>query len=362
MKKDYRRMQQEIMPGRETQDWMWEEIEKKAAAGEKQQNRWAGLKITASIAAAVLLFVILLPQISWADQLKGFFKEFFYAGAGADVNQEIVQNVYEDEGKYGHVKMQIREMLSDGSCVYCNICYQALDAEGEEWLKEQEFDVESIRFPHITGGWTLLEQKEQATEKERYFALYYENNDGKFQLKDQLVTMYYPMYKNQGIGAVKIASNLKTVSYRLVGENSPSQYYEPRYLVVSRLSFAIFGKAHGINADWMDKDGMLHYQYSKGFLAEKGDEKMEGYVYFDGVPLSFTMKEGAKMDIGFAPPFFSDTEGSYASDLLICAGQFNVDREEWDKIAPIDDPGALTEVEIDGVHYDLVKEETLDEK
>lgn len=76
--------------------------------------------------------------------------------------------------------MKIREMLSDGSCVYCNICYEALDAEGEKWLKKQKFEEDSIRFQHIIGGWTLLEQKELATEKERYFALYYEKNDGKF--------------------------------------------------------------------------------------------------------------------------------------------------------------------------------------
>ena len=362
MKQDYKKIQEEIMPGRETQDWMWDEIEKKAAAGGKKQHSWAGLKITARIAAAVLLFVILIPQTSWAEQLRGFLKEFFYAGASAGVSQGIAQNVYEDEGKYGHVRMQIREMLSDGSCVYCNICYEALDAEGEKWLKEQKFDGESIRFPNVTGGWTLLEQKEQATEKERHFALYYENNNGKFQLKDQLVTMYYPMYKSQGIGAVKIVSNLASVSYRLVGEKSPSQYYEPRCLVVSRLSYAIFGKDHGISAERMDKDGTLHLKFSEGFLAEKGEDESdrEGFVYFEGIPLTLTMNDGSKLDMGYVPPFFDDTEGSYSSDLLICSGQFNVDREEWYKIMPIDDPGALVSIELDGVHYDLVKEEAPD--
>lgn len=87
MKRNFRKMQEEIMPGRETQEWIWEEIEKKAVLGEKKQNKWAGLKITASIAAAVLLFVILIPQTSWAEQITGFIKEFFYTGA--DVKESI---------------------------------------------------------------------------------------------------------------------------------------------------------------------------------------------------------------------------------------------------------------------------------
>ena len=72
------------------------------------------------------------------------------------------------------------------------------------------------------------------------------------------------------------------------------------------------------------------------------------------------MNDGSKLDMGYVPPFFDDTEGSYSSDLLICSGQFNVDREEWYKIMPIDDPGALVSIELDGVHYDLVKEEAPD--
>ena len=69
MRLDYRKMQKEILPGKETQDWMWEEIERIAAKGEKKQNIWVGLKMAASIAAAVLVFVALIPQTSWADQI-----------------------------------------------------------------------------------------------------------------------------------------------------------------------------------------------------------------------------------------------------------------------------------------------------
>lgn len=377
MRLDYRKMQKEILPGKETQDWMWEEIERIAAKGEKKQNKWVGLKMAASIAAAVIVFVALIPQTSWADQITGLVKEFFYANA--NIKQDIVPNVYEDEGKYGHVRMKIQEMISDGACTYGTICYEALDAEGEQWLKEQEFDVNSIRFTSnaadddynssitvvaddgnktVIGGWNLHEQKELAAEKARYFAFSFENDSGSFPLKNETMTMFYPMYRSQGIGKVKVCSALDTVSYRLVGDKSPSEYYEPEYLVVSKLSYALFGKDYGTHKYWFE-EGMWCLGYSEGFLAEKGDN--EDFVYRDGIPMAFKMKDGSTLEMGYAWSQLYEAENTVSgSDFLISAGHFNVDSENWERIMPIDDPNELTGIEIDGVHYDLVKEEIAD--
>lgn len=359
MRRDYRRMQEELLPSMETQDWMWEEIQNKAAKRVKRQGLKACLQMAASIAAAVLVMAALLPQTSIAEQVTGFLKEFFYADA--DVRQDIAQNIYEDTGKYGHVKMSIQQMLSDGASVYCNICYEALDEEGEEWLAEREIGVEDIRFPYSgiedidVGRWSLQEQEELKTEKCRYFALFFENDSGKFSFKDRSVQIFYPMYKSQGIGWIKIVSNLDTVSYRLVGDESPSKYYEPKYLIASRLSYVIFGNDHGIYQYWKDDYGMLCSDYSKAFVEEKKDDR--GYVYFDGLPLSFTMKDGSRLDMGFAQPNFTKANGIPGIDTKISVGWFNIDYWNWEKNKPIDDPNELAGVDIDGVHYDLVKEE-----
>lgn len=327
MRRDYRKMQEELLPSRETQDWMWEEIENKAARGEKKQGLKVCLQMAASIAAAVLVMVALLPQTSIAEQIIGFMKEYFYVGT--DMRQDIAQNVYEDTGKYGHVKMSIQQMLSDGACVYCNVCYEALDEEGEEWLAEQELDMDSIRFSDSgmdnldTYVWALREQKEQATERARYFTFFFAEDSGKFSLKDRSMQMFYPMYKSQGIGWVKIASNLDTVSYRLVGDESPSKYYEPKYLTASRLSYGIFGNDYGMYAKGIDEDGMESYGYSKGFAEEKEDDR--GYVYHDGLPLSFIMKDGSRLDMGLAQPNFSEAKGINGIDTKISAGWYNTD-------------------------------------
>lgn len=358
MMRDYRKMQEELLPSMETQDWMWEEIKSKAVKREKKHSLKICVQMAASIAAAVLVMAALLPQTSVAEQIIGFMKEYFYVGT--DMRQNIVQNVYEDTGKYGHVKMSIQQMLSDGASVYCNICYEALDVEGQEWLAEQEFDMDSIRFSgglDEIGSWTgaFNEQEEQATERARYFTFFFAEDSGKFSLKDRSVQIFYPMYKSQGIGWIKIVSNLDTVSYRLVGDESPSKYYEPKYLIASRLSYGIFGNDNGIYEYWIDDYKMLCSDYSKAFKEEKKDDR--GYVYYDGLPLSFTMKDGSRLDMGFAQPNFTEAKGIPGIDTKISAGWYNTDWWHYEKVMPIDDPNELAGVEIDGVHYDLVKEE-----
>lgn len=364
MKWDYREMQREILPGRETQDWIWEEIEKKAVTEGKKSVILPWLKAAASVAAAVALLVVLLPQTSWAEQITGFLKEFFYAGA--DVEQSIVSNIYEDEGKYGHVKMRIGELLSDGACVYFNICYEASDAEGEKWLAEQKFDGESIRFVNIDNEaakssgceWELREQEELATEKTRYFSFYYRDTSGNFYLKDTARTLFYPMYNSQGIGKINITTNLDTVSYRLEGEGSPSKYYEPRYLVVSKLSYAVLGKDCGTSIKYINRDGALYYQMTKGY-EEELDARFEAGKY--GMDTVFIMADGSKLDASVGNGIGGEPIGVDGVDFVVTSGCFNSDENDWRKNSTIEDPDALTALELDGIHYDLVKEEISEE-
>ena len=94
-------------------------------------------------------------------------------------------------------------------------------------------------------------------------------------------------------------------------------------------------------------------------MAEKVDN--EDFVYRDGIPMAFKMKDGSTLEMGYAWSQLYEAENTVSgSDFLISAGHFNVDSENWERIMPIDDPNELTGIEIDGVHYDLVKEEIAD--
>ena len=60
------------------------------------------------------------------------------------MKEDVVKNVYEDND--GHVKMQVTKMLSDGACAYLDICYQALDNEGKQWLSKEKLGIDAIQF------------------------------------------------------------------------------------------------------------------------------------------------------------------------------------------------------------------------
>ena len=400
MRRDYQKMQEEIMPRRETQEWMWEEIEKKAAAKTKKYDFRLRGKMAAGVVAAVVVLAICIPQTNLAKQITGFLKEYFFMDA--DIEQDITQVDYEDKDE--HVRMQIQEMLSDGACVYCNICYEALDDVGEEWLFGREFGTEDIKFADVddefneSSGWTwdVAEQKERATDKLRYFTLWHMDNSGNYNMKNDTRTLFYPMYRRQGIGKIKVASNMDTVTYRLEGEGSISDYFEPRYLVVSKLSYAVLGKDKGTYYTYINEWGTLTYQMTEGYEKEL-DERIEREEI--GIKLSFIMENGSREDdvehgkgypgsdfyhykvinaIGYG--IGGTPYGVQGVDFVVTTGNFNGgsyaladatmdepkvwkkdstpdDPEVWKKNLTLDDPESLVAVKIDGIYYNLVKEE-----
>ncbi len=364
MRKDYQKMQQEILPNKETQEWMWESIEKKALESQKKyhQNPWGGL--AASVAAAVFVLVFLLPQTGLADSMKGFLQKYFYAGA--DVEKDLAHQVYEDSD--GHVKMQIQELLSDGACIYFDICYEALDKEGQQWLANQEFGTDSIRLGFIgeefsqSTGWSeeLKEQEELATKKARYFTFFLQDGTGNFNLKNVSRTLFYPMYKSQGIGKIELKCNMDTICYKLVGEGSPSKFYQPKYLIVSKLSYGILGVEHGMSVREKNEYGTITESYTQEFMAEM-DQRLEKLQEGESdLPISFTLKDGSKIDVSpYNVSKYSPSKGIPNVDVRIAAGYFNYGGKQWRKNLVVN-PEELAGLDLDGVHYELVQEELIE--
>lgn len=274
-------------------------------------------------------------------------QKFFYRDT--DIVHDVMYDVYEDCDE--HVKMKIEEMVSDGACVYFNICYEALDEEGERWLAELRFDVSEIGFVpkdhdlENTTGWSeiLEEQEELAGVGSRYFVFLHFDDSGNYHLKNVKRTLSYPMYNGQAEGQLTLHSNLETLSYRLVGEGSPSPDYEPKYLYVSKLSYGLMGINKGVYR--------VTYNYGcKGYVSEHLDEYE--------LDLVFTMKDGSKINVAeYGTTIFSPAVGNPEFDLRIAAGFFNKkeDPENSLKNATIH-PEDLAGLEINGIHYNLVPE------
>lgn len=347
MRKDYQNMQKSLLPSREKQDMIWKMIEKKASKSQKKYRCQRMGALSGAIAAAMLVIALCLPQTGLAESVKGIMQKFFYKDT--DIMQDVMYDVYEDCDE--HVRMKIEEMLSDGACIYFNICYEALDEEGEHWLAEMKFDVSNMEFVledhdlENTTGWSeiLEEQVELAIDRSRYFAFLHFDDSGNYHLKDVKRTLSYPMYDGQAEGQITLHSNLETYSYRLSGEGSPSPDYEPKYLHVSKLSYGLLG----INKDVY----RVTYEYgSKGYVSEHLDEYE--------LDLVFTMKDGSKINVAeYGTSRFSPAVGNPEFDLRIAAGYFNKKGDPENSLKNITiDPEDLVGLEINGVPYNLVPE------
>lgn len=205
-----------------------------------------------------------------------------------------MKNVYEDSD--GHVKMQVTKMLSDGACVYLDICYEALDGAGKRWLCDTKVDIDAIQFLYegeIVGktvgySFGLEEYKDMATEQARYFTLHYEDCSGNFNMNGMGIEriLSYPMRENQREGKMKVSSNMDLFAYRLEGKSSSSKFYKPEYLLVSKLSYGIFGKNEGVYTRINDGQRIGQYM-NEEFIASPD---------LNGDNVSFIMKDGSKIN------------------------------------------------------------------
>lgn len=360
MRKDYEDMQEKLLPDKKTQDMIWQSIEEKVSGRRKRQRRMRTAEIAGGILAAMLILVFLLPQTGMAGGMAKFLQTYFYEQA--DISQDLIYDIHEDQDE--HIKMQIPEMLSDGSCLYFNIRYEALDKEGERWLNTQQFDTENIRFAHTgnmkydpdgirfddspdaeklgSSGTSLEEQKTPITSKTRCFTYLYQDLDGDFDLKNVNLKLFYPMYHGQGSGKLSLTSKLDTYMYQLIGDKSISEFYEPTYLKVSKLSFAIFGHNQGVYYHKKDT-----YTGDSTRLNEAFNEELTSIV--------FIMKDGSRIKISDLGTLkFSarpDNEPDY--NLLIATNYFSRDGINYIKNETIH-PEELAGLELNRIHYDLI--------
>ncbi len=349
MRKDYQNMQKNLLPSQEKQEMIWNMIEKNTYKRQKKYRCQRMVVLSGTIAAAILVIALCLPQTGLAESVKGIMRKFFYKDT--DIVQDVRYDVYEDCDE--HIRMKIEEMLSDGACIYFNICYEALDEEGERWLSKLRFDVAGTGISFVakdhdlenTTGWSeiLEEQVDLAIDGSRYFAFLHFDDSGNYHLKDVKRTLSYSMYDGQAEGKITLNSNLETFSYRLSEEGSPHPDYEPKYLYVSKLSYGLMGINKGVYR--------VTYDYgSKGYVSEHLDEYE--------LDLIFIMKDGSKINAAeYGTTTFSPAIGNPDFDLRIAAGYFNKkgDPDNYLKNLTIH-PENLVGLDINGIHYNLVPE------
>lgn len=359
MKQEYREMQERLLPNEEKREEMWERIVKASAENRKQKRgRYIQIRLISGIAAALLACVLFLPQIGLADHINELIQTVFVKGTD-NITKEVQKDLYSDEDQ--HVKMQIREMLSDGSCVYLGIRYQALDQEGREFLVDPKWlagngvtsDEPFLFWPsqeylkHGTGwNFNLEEIEEMRTDDERYYTYYLFESDDRFSFEDGEMPFQYAMSEVPGHlkeGKIDIKSNLDRVLYRLEKKGAGSKEASPIYLSVSKLSFRLlmpgaeslkgeYGTAgEDVKVVFTTKDGLERYDISDVTVPEKNSRMMK-------------LVDGQKNK----------------QEYRLLSGTFQEDNHKKLIASPeatLDHPDQIAAIEIASEQYELIREE-----
>ncbi|MDE6851950.1 MAG: hypothetical protein K2J67_05615 [Lachnospiraceae bacterium] len=346
MKQEYKEMQERLLPDREKQEEMWARmVQQSAETKQRKRKRYLSTGV-----AAVLVCMLILPQTGLADNMKHVLSQF---SKKSDVAEDIQKNTYSDQDE--HVKMQVKEMLSDGTCFYLGICYTALDQEGKEWLAQLNPDSEVVsswddRIVSGLGasseydleysiGWgeNLVEQTNLATEKERHFIFsYFNDGDASVSAQDHY-TLRYTMPEGFREFQVPREAGLEKIKYRVEKKDASVERFDLMYLHVSKLSFQLLVR-----------------------MNSKFDNNEFGGV--DSGKIAFIMNDGSKI-IGelssqYTPQKDSElmklVKGS-AEEYVIISGQFREEGYDRGKVSPwetINNPDQIAAVEISGDQYD----------
>ena len=118
-----------LTPQREIKE---EEIVLKKRRKEEKMMRKKRMKMAgiAGTVAAALALACIVPQTSFAEQLKKMFQGYW--GQRSELSDYVTRGVFSDQDE--HMIFSVEEILSDEVVVSAVVRYEAKDETGEKWL------------------------------------------------------------------------------------------------------------------------------------------------------------------------------------------------------------------------------------
>lgn len=339
MKERYTRIYDNITPQRSDEELLNAVLRK--AENNMEKKKIGKKAFTLPLAAALAITVCAAGAAAAlnAEYLRGIF------GSNESIAENIHSYVFEDSDE--HISVAVEECLSDGQCTYLTVHYQALDEEGQKWLSEEDFindsdnfyeplsihpifkEVTDVFYPvsYCVGTQELTEYR---TETDRYFCAYFEADSrhyGTEQARFNYLLTDGTVHKT----AFDISTNMEEKWFELNAEESPSEFYIPKYLVLSELSFSIYGENTGAFEDnsipekglWSFSSLMTHDQvmadaiHDISFVLDDGSRiKLEDYC-FSYLGSAVAHEYNRYTDINIASGCF--TEHKYSDDSFTMA-------------------------------------------
>ena len=361
MKERYTRIFDNITPQRSDEELLRAVMGK--AENNMEKKKHSKKAIIIPLAAALALTVGAAGFAAFnSEYLRGIF------GGNEVIAENIRTAVFEDSDE--HVKLTVDECLSDGQCTYLTVHYQALDEEGKQWLSQADFnddknnyyyplsihpifkEVSDVFYP-VSYSEGAQELTEYRTETDRYFCAYFEANSrhyGTDQTRFNYILSDGVMRKT----ALDIGDKIEERWFELNSEQSPSEFYIPKYLVLSELSFSIYGENTGAYVDnSIPEEGLWSFQSLMSHEDANADAVWN---------ISLVLDDGSRIKLDSYASLGSAVAHEYNryTDINIASGSFT--EQIWGENGSFTmglnnpDIDRIVGLQIGDVYYDLTAE------
>ncbi|MBQ8170729.1 MAG: hypothetical protein IJZ95_01940 [Oscillospiraceae bacterium] len=308
MKERYNRMFDEIAPAR-SDDELYNAVLGKAA--DTMSKKRISLK---TIIIPIVAAVTLAASVVGVGAAVGGSN--IVSGKLLDTREHLLLNVVTDyyTDKDDHVHLAVEEYITDGQRAFLTLRYTALDDEGKEWLNGFDPSNSELNiYPNIsvTGGFGNREIEEYRTETERCYYLEFDVDI----VKTDEILFTYPMTEETRTEIFTLDENtVRRKLYKLVGEGSPTELYQPTCIALSELDYTIYGKNIGLYEWVVGRYGNLRME---SLITDE-----ESHMLLD-IPIYFVYQDGRKrrifLTIGPGGVVTPSEENGY-SDTTIASG------------------------------------------
>lgn len=360
MRDNYKKAFDKLAPERSDSELLNAVLRKAENNMEKKTINKKAVIVPVAAALALVVGAVGVAAAVNSEHLKGIF------GGNESIAENIQNSVFEESD--GHVKLTVDEYLSDGQCTYLTVHYQALDEEGEKWLAEEDFtddnnyyeplsihpifkEVTDVFYP-VSYGVNTQELTEYRTETDRYFCAYFEADSRHYGTEQSR----FNYLLSDGIvrkTTLDISNNMEEKWFELNAEESPSEFYIPKYLVLSELSFSIYGENTGAFLDNSDPENGF-WSFSSLMTNEQA---MADAVH----DISFVLDDGSRIRLERYSSLGSAVAHEYNryTDINIASGCFTEHKYNDDTPTMVlnnPDIDRIVGLQIGDVYYELSAE------
>lgn len=337
-----------IIPTEDQKDRMFE----KAISVKPQQHK-SRFKARYCVIAAALAMAI--PTTIFANEIKEVFYNLL--GKNEIVSEEVLNEIYTDND--GHVKITVKELLSDKINSYAIVEYTALDDEGKKWIdrslimENPENVNDHLNYPNLSPAFKdnntaiygvnysygAYELENYHTEKSRLFKVTCQASGNNFGT-DCMQLEYNLPDKFRVKADINVSQSVKVKDIKIDSSNAPEKFYKPLGIQISPLSFAIYGKDLGIVESGRNSVG----EYYQKVVNEEVDSL---YIFMkDGKKYDLiSFDEDSILDTGGAMTHVSNPNVEYDIVIYTCA------------FAEPLDISLIAGFELDGVYYPLTEKD-----